>query len=190
MLKLCSVELPRALGRLHLLAKPVKHAEIHQLRRRPHTPAIVSGPAHAQKIHAKGSSKCMERTKRAAEGRHSETPAAVRSIAALVSASISSSRQARQDGRDVQGDGADEHRSVEPYIARNISKASVCRTPVEVQPALLGASSISILSAIVAISVHSKRRPPRPRLLSPSSPFPARHPQTQRALVAVGQASS
>ena len=166
MLKLCSVELPRALGRLHLLAKPVKHAEIRQLRqerRRPHTPAIVSGPAHAQKIHAKGSSQCMERTKRAAEGRHSETPAAVRSIAALVSASISSyARQARQDGRDVQGDGADEHRSVEPYIARNISKASICsRTPVEVQPALLGASSISILSAIVAISVHSKRRPPR-----------------------------
>jgi len=68
MLKLCSVELPRALGRLHLLAKPVKHAEIHQLRRRPHTPAIVSGPAHAQKIHAKGSSQCMERMKRAAEG--------------------------------------------------------------------------------------------------------------------------
>ena len=93
MLKLCSVELSRALGRLHLLAKPVNHAEIHQLRqerRRPHTPAIVSGPAHAQKIHAKGSSQCMERTKRAAEGRHSETPAAVRSIAALVSASISS----------------------------------------------------------------------------------------------------
>jgi hypothetical protein len=166
MLKLCSVELPRALGHLHLLAKPVKHAAIRQLRqerRRPHTPAIVSGPAHTQKIHAKGSSQCMERTKRAAEGRHSETPAAVRSIAALVSASISSyARQARQDGRDVQGDGADEHRSVEPYIARNISKASICsRTPVEVQPALLGASSISILSAIVAISVHSKRRPPR-----------------------------
>ena len=71
MLKLCSVELPRALGRLHLLAKPVKHAEIRQLRqerRRPHTPAIVSGPAHAQKIHAKGSSQCMERMKRAAEG--------------------------------------------------------------------------------------------------------------------------
>ena len=93
MLKLCSVELPRALGRLHLLAKPVKHAAIRQLRqerRRPHTPAIVSGPAHAQKIHAKGSSQCMERTKRAAEGRHSETPAAVRSIAVLVSASISS----------------------------------------------------------------------------------------------------
>lgn len=71
MLKLCSVELPRALGRLHLLAKPVKHAAIRQLRqerRRPHTPAIVSGPAHAQKIHAKGSSQCMERMKRAAEG--------------------------------------------------------------------------------------------------------------------------
>ena len=35
MLKLCSVELPRALGRLHLLAKPVKHAKIHQLRQEP-----------------------------------------------------------------------------------------------------------------------------------------------------------
>jgi hypothetical protein len=38
-------------------------------------------------------------------------------------------------------------------------------------------------SAIVAISMASQRRSPRPLSRSPFSPFPARHPQTQRALV-------
>ena len=90
-------------------------------------------------------------------------------------------RQARQDGLDVYGEGADDHRSVEPYIPRNISKASVCRTPVEVQPALLGASSISILSSIVAILVSSRRRAPRPRSPRPSPPLAPANSRNQTA---------
>ena len=57
------------------------------------------------------------------------------------------------------------------------------RIPPEHQAVLLSFSSIHMLSSVVAMSVASKRRPPRPRLLSPPSPLPARHPQTQRALV-------
>ena len=57
------------------------------------------------------------------------------------------------------------------------------RIPPEHQVVLLSFSSIHMLSSVVAMSVASKRRPPRPRLLSPPSPLPARHPQTQRALV-------
>ena len=38
-------------------------------------------------------------------------------------------------------------------------------------------------SAIVAISMASHRRSPRPHSRSKFPPFPARHPQTQRALV-------
>ena len=37
---------------------------------------------------------------------------------------------------------------------------------------------------------QKKRRLPRPRSRSPSSPFPTRHPQTQRALVRGGQTAA
>jgi len=79
--------------------------------------------------------------------------------------------QARQDGLDVQGEGADEHRSVEPYAVRNTSRISVCRTPVEHQAILFSTSSLGILSSVVAISVTSKRRPPRPRSPPRSPPL-------------------
>jgi hypothetical protein len=81
-------------------------------------------------------------------------------------------RQARPDGLDGQGDGADEHRAVEPYISRDISEGCVCRTRVEVLPVLSSVFSISILSSIVAISVASKSRPsqlPLPPLPPPPS---------------------
>jgi len=70
--------------------------------------------------------------------------------------------QARQDGLDVPGEGADEHRSVEPYTVRNTSRISVCRTPVEHQAVLFSTSSLGILSSVVAISVTSRRRPLAP----------------------------
>jgi len=53
-------------------------------------------------------------------------------------------------------DGAYEHRSVEPYIFRNICKDSVCRTRVEHQEVSFSISLISILSSVVVISITSK----------------------------------
>ena len=78
----------------------------------------------------------------------------------------------------------------EPYIARNISEESISRTPVELQAVLFSSSSISILPSVEVISMASRRATRRAHLLSLSSPFPARHPQTQRALVTGGQAAS
>jgi hypothetical protein len=78
----------------------------------------------------------------------------------------------------------------EPYIARNTSEESISRTPVELQAVLFSSSSISILPSVEVISMASRRATRRAHLLSLSSPFPARHPQTQRALVTGGQAAS
>jgi len=58
---------------------------------------------------------------------------------------------------------------VEPHIAGRFSSIKVCSASAEVPLVLLSTSLISILSSVVAISVISRRRPPRPRapLLSP-----------------------
>ena len=48
---------------------------------------------------------------------------------------------------------------------------------------LFGSFSFSILISIVAISIASKRRPPRPRSQPLSPPLPASNPQTHAALV-------
>jgi len=58
---------------------------------------------------------------------------------------------------------------VEPHIAGRFSSMQVCSASAEVPLVLLSTSLISILSSVVAISVISRRRPPRPRapLLSP-----------------------
>ena len=55
-----------------------------------------------------------------------------------------------------------------PYIARNISEESVCRTLVELQAVLFSSSSISILSSIEEISMASRSATRRAHLLSPS----------------------
>ena len=52
---------------------------------------------------------------------------------------------------------------VEPHIAGRFSSMKVCSASAEVPLVLLSTSLISILSSVVAISVSSKRRPPRPR---------------------------
>jgi len=52
---------------------------------------------------------------------------------------------------------------VEPHIAGRFSSIKVCSASAEVPLVLLSTSLISILSSVVAISVSSKRRPPRPR---------------------------
>ena len=98
-------------------------------------------------------------------------PVAVRSISMSVSASISSSQQARQDGLDVPGEGADEHQSVEPHVARNTNKASVCRIHVQLQVVVFSNSSIRFMSSVVVISMASRRRPSRP-CSPPPSPSP------------------
>ena len=56
---------------------------------------------------------------------------------------------------------------VESHIAGRFSSMRVCSVAAEVQPVLISTSLISILSSIVAISVISRRRPPRPRPLGP-----------------------
>ena len=52
---------------------------------------------------------------------------------------------------------------VEPHIAGRFSSMHICYAYAEVPLVLLSTSLISILSSVVAISVSSKRRPPRPR---------------------------
>ena len=80
---------------------------------------------------------------------------------------------------------------VEPHIAGRFGGMQVCSASAEVPLVLFSTSSISILSSIVVVSMASKkRRLPRPRSRSPSSPFPTRHPQTQRALVREGQTAA
>ncbi len=98
-------------------------------------------------------------------------PVAVRSISMSVSASISSSQQARQDGLDVPGEGADEHQSVEPHVTRNTNKASICRIHVRLQVVVFSNSSIRFMSSVVVISMASRRRPSRP-CSPPPSPSP------------------
>jgi len=58
---------------------------------------------------------------------------------------------------------------VQPHIDGRFISMQVCSASAEVPLVLLSTSLISILSSVVAISVSSKRRPPRPRapLLSP-----------------------
>ena len=58
---------------------------------------------------------------------------------------------------------------VEPYVVGRFGSMQVCYASPEVLPVLLSTSLICILSSIVAISITSRRRPPRPRapLLSP-----------------------
>jgi hypothetical protein len=85
MLKLCSVELPRALGRLHLLAKPIKHAKIHQLRQEPPYACHCLRPCTRAE-----NPRERQLTMHGKDETGSRGPAAVRSIAVLVSASISS----------------------------------------------------------------------------------------------------
>ena len=59
----------------------------------------------------------------------------------------------------------------ESHTARKFRRRSVCLAPVDVQVMLFSISSISILSSVVAISVTSKRRPPRPRSPPRSPPL-------------------
>ena len=58
---------------------------------------------------------------------------------------------------------------VESHIVGRFSSMQVCSASTKVLPVLLSTSLISILSSIIAISITSRRRPPRPRapLLSP-----------------------
>ena len=58
---------------------------------------------------------------------------------------------------------------VESHIVGRFGSMQVCSASAEVLPVLLSTSLISILSSIIAISITSRRRPPRPRapLLSP-----------------------
>ena len=59
----------------------------------------------------------------------------------------------------------------ESHTARKFRKISVCPAPVDVQVMLFSISSISILSSVVAMSVTSKGRPPRPCSRHPSPPL-------------------
>jgi hypothetical protein len=59
---------------------------------------------------------------------------------------------------------------VESHIAGRFSSMRVRSVSAEVQPVLISTSLISILSSIVAISVISRRRPPRPRSPPRSAP--------------------
>ena len=74
----------------------------------------------------------------------------------------------------------------ESHTARKFRKISVCPAPVDVQVMLFSISSISILSSVVAMSVTSKRRPPRPCSRRPSPPLHLRTAATKQ-LHAQGQ---
>ena len=50
---------------------------------------------------------------------------------------------------------------VEPYVVGRFGSMQVCYASPEVLPVLLSTSLISILSSEVAISIASKRSPPR-----------------------------
>ena len=71
---------------------------------------------------------------------------------------------------------------VEPHTAGRFSSIQVCYASAEVPLVLLSTSLISILSSVVAISVSSKRRPPRPRAPLLSLPLDVQTAKTtQRA---------
>ena len=71
---------------------------------------------------------------------------------------------------------------VESHIAGRFSSMQICSVSAEVQPVLISTSLISILSSIVAISVISRRRPPRPRSPPAGPPLDLRTAKTtQRA---------
>ena len=99
-------------------------------------------------------------------------PIAVRSITVLLSTSFSTCFE-RHDKMDkmlmvMVPMSTDQ---VESHTDRKFRRWSVCLAPVDVQMVLLSASSIGISPPVVAISVTSKRRPPRPCSTRPSPPL-------------------
>ena len=71
---------------------------------------------------------------------------------------------------------------VEPHIAGRFTSMHVCSASAEVPLVLLSTSLISILSSIVAISISSRIRPPRPRALPLPPPLDLQTAKTtQRA---------
>ena len=73
---------------------------------------------------------------------------------------------------------------VEPHIAGRFTSMHVCSASAEVPLVLLSTSLISILSSIVAISISSRIRPPRPRALPLPPPLDLQTAKTtQRAAV-------
>ena len=71
---------------------------------------------------------------------------------------------------------------VELHTARRFRRIYIYRVPVDHQVVLLSTSLISILSPIVAISISSRIRPPRPRALPLPPPLDLQTAKTtQRA---------
>ena len=115
-------------------------------------------------------------------------PITVRSITVLLSTSFSTCFE-RHDKMDkmlmvMVPMSTDQ---VESHTARKFRRWSVCLAPVDVQMMLLSASSIGILPPVVAISVTSKRRPPRPRSPPPSAPLHLRTAATTQLPAQVGK---
>ena len=75
----------------------------------------------------------------------------------------------------------------ESHTARKFRRISVCLAPVDVQVMLFSISCISILSSVVAMSVTSKRRPPRPFSPRPSPPLHLRTAATKQLPVWVSK---
>ena len=67
---------------------------------------------------------------------------------------------------------------VDPYISEQVTGMQIRSTPAEFPLVLLSTSSISILSSIVAMSMASTRRPPRPRSPLASPPLHLRTAKT------------
>ena len=76
---------------------------------------------------------------------------------------------------------------VESHIDGRFSSMRVCSVSAEVQPVLISTSLISILSSIVAISVISRRRPPRPRSPPAGPPLDLRTAKTTQRVARVDE---